>query len=488
MKKLSLVLAVLVVSSLCAKAQDFSSVPFNSNGYEIYYSIIDANHVAVTRPALNQSYIIKDTILDDWYWWRCLDIFIPDSVTYGGHTYCVSAIADSAFADVRGDYTYIGYYSYLSISLPASISSIGSYAFANDSANVSVYMRGTTPPMIDSTSFSGNNSYSSICVPCGSESNYTTACGMPLYNSAISTPRRYIYPCHTVYINDVSTLNRGYITFYYSTTNMSVTSREVSLAVAECDASTITLWATPDSGFHFSHWSNGSTQDTITITLPYTGLLYAYFESNGVYNIEAESADTTMGHTIGGGQFHYGDTAVLTAIASEHYHFSHWNDGNTDNPRQYIVQFQDECFTAFFAPDLYTVTAMANDITAGNVVGGGQFAYGVPCTLEANAYSGYHFSHWSNETTYNPYTFAVVGNMDITAIFIADGEEGIDGIANDGIRIDVRDGKITVEGADSELVLIFDMEGRLVDNNMLQIGTYLVKIGNHPARKVVVKR
>ena len=189
-----------------------------------------------------------------------------------------------------------------------------------------------------------------------------------------------------------------------------------------------------------------------------------------------------------GGLFHYGDTAVLTSIASEHYHFSHWNDGNTDNPRYYIVQFQDETFTAFFALDIYTVTATTNGITAGNVFGSGQFEYGVPCTLEATAYNCYHFSQWSNGTTYNPYTFAVVEDVDLTAIFLADGEAGITDIANNGMLFVVRDGKIIVEGANGESVFIYDTEGRLVSNNMLQTGTYFVKVGNHPARKVILIR
>lgn len=489
MKKVLFTLAISLLLSIATKAQDFSAVPFNGNGYEIYYSIIDANHVAVTRPALNHPYILKDTLVDDW--WRFLDIIIPDSVVHDGHSYCVSVIADSAFAHVGYTWYDVVYSSepYLSISLPSTITSIGSYAFANDSANVSIYMRGSTPPMIATTTFSGS-SRSIINVPCGSETNYTSAWDMPLLdiNHVTTDSSQYIYPGHILYINDISTRNRGYITIQYNNNDVYAIIREISLTAVDCSTSSIKLWATPDSGFHFSHWSNGSTQDTITITPPYDGLLYAYFESNGVYNIETVSADTTAGHAIGGGLFHYGDTAVLTSIASEHYHFSHWNDGNTDNPRYYIVQFQDETFTAFFARDIYTVTATTNDITAGNVFGGGQFEYGVPCTLEAIAYSGYHFSQWSNGTTYNPYTFAVVEDVDLTAIFLADGEAGIADIANNGMLFVVRDGKIIVEGANGESVFIYDTEGRLVSNNMLQTGTYFVKVGNHPARKVILIR
>lgn len=486
MKKSLLLMGFLAVCSLSVNAQDFSSVPFNSNGYEIYYSIIDANHVAVTRPASNQPYAIMDTLIDGWL--QILDIIIPDSVTFGGHSYCVSAIADSAFANVVISSANSASWGYFSVSLPSSITSIGNYAFANNMVSPSIYMRGVFPPIIGANAFLNTNTWTFVNVPCGSETNYTTLWGMPLFNGIVSNGNSYIDPGHTVYVNDISTREKGFVSYYYESPEMIQEGQVVSSIGIPCGGTSITFSATADSGFHFSHWSNGSTQDTITITLPYTGLLYAYFESNGVYNIVAESDDTTMGHTIGGGQFHYGDTAVLTAVASEHYHFSHWNDGNTENPRQYIVQFQDECFTAFFAPNLYTVTATANDITAGNVVGGGQFAYGTPCTLEATAYSGYHFSQWSNGTTYNPYTFAVVEDVDLTAIFLADGEAGIADIANNGMLFVVRDGKIIVEGANGESVFIYDTEGRLVSNNMLQTGTYFVKVGNHPARKVILIR
>lgn len=501
MKKSLFSLIVLLMSSLMTYGQDFSAVPLNSNGYEIYYSIIDANHVAVTRPAPNQPYVIVDTVVDEWH--RCLEFIIPDSVTHGGHTYCVSAIADSAFANVGNAWFGNIYDAYnvasLVISLPATINTIGRYAFANDTASVYIYMRGTTPPTIDATSFTVNTyGYGTIAVPCESETNYTNAWGMGLYDWSSSLGGMYIYPLSTVYFNDITTRDRGYISFRYATSGYMAEGREISFTTVPCTATTVTLWATPDSGFHFSHWSNGSTQDTITVNLPYTGLIYAYFESNGVYIVDVVSADTTMGYTIGGGQFHYGDTAVLTAVASEHFHFNHWDDGNTENPRHYIVQFQDQSFTALFAPDIYTVTATSSDIAAGNVVGGGQFAYGTPCTLEATAYSGYYFSHWSNGAAFNPYTFAVLEDINLTAVFIEEGEEGIDDPDSDGICVTVIRDRIVVEGADGNTVWLYDVNGRVLATKQDEYvplrfdvpasGAYLVKIGNHPARKVVVIR
>ena len=51
-----------------------------------------------------------------------------------------------------------------------------------------------------------------------------------------------------------------------------------------------------------------------------------------------------------------------------------------------------------------------------------------------------------------------------------------------------------VEGADGETVHIFDMMGREIQafkhssNQALPTGVYMVKVGNHPARKVAVIR
>ncbi len=44
-----------------------------------------------------------------------------------------------------------------------------------------------------------------------------------------------------------------------------------------------------------------------------------------------------MGYVIGSDTVPYLDTVMLTAIPNEGYHFSHWNDGNTDNPRIVIA-------------------------------------------------------------------------------------------------------------------------------------------------------
>lgn len=63
---------------------------------------------------------------------------------------------------------------------------------------------------------------------------------------------------------------------------------------------------------------------------------------------------------------------------------------------------------------------------------------------------------------------------------------GIDDPDVENINIYTLGGRIVVEGAEGEAVQIFDITGRSVRNEALHTGVYIVKVGDRPARKVVV--
>ena len=65
---------------------------------------------------------------------------------------------------------------------------------------------------------------------------------------------------------------------------------------------------------------------------------------------------------------------------------------------------------------------------------------------------------------------------------------GIDGIEEDAINIYTLGDRIIVEGAEGESVRIYDITGRSVRNEALPTGVYIVKVGDRPARKVVVMK
>lgn len=181
-------------------------------------------------------------------------------------------------------------------------------------------------------------------------------------------------------------------------------------------------------------------------------------------------------------------TITLYAETNPGYRFVRWSNGCTDNPytTPLIEQFVT---TAYFEPESatqYTITVESNDDMMGTVSGGGTYHEGVEITIVALANEGYRFDHWQDNNRENPRTITVTGNKTYTAYF-AEGQNDIDDISNGRIIIHSNDGRIVVEGTTDE-VNIYDMTGRSVRNDNLPAGVYMVKVGNLPARKVVVMR
>ncbi len=174
----------------------------------------------------------------------------------------------------------------------------------------------------------------------------------------------------------------------------------------------VILYAIADEHYHFEQWNDGNTDNPRTMILEYDASYVAIFAPNK-YTI---SATATNGRIEGTGEYDYGTTATLTAIADEHYHFTQWSDGNTDNPRTITIE-GDATYTAEFAIDQFTITATC-DIQYGEVTGDGVYDYGTRITLTAIPNSGYEFKQWSNGLSYNPYRFTVVSDLTLEAEFI----------------------------------------------------------------------
>ena len=252
-----------------------------------------------------------------------------------------------------------------------------------------------------------------------------------------------------------------------------------------------TISATANYGYHFSNWNDGDTANPRTVTITQDTTLTAIFAKN-TYLLVAESDDNAMGNVSGDGLFDYLDTATLEATAAPHYHFVHWSDGNTNNPRHYVIT-EDDTITAFFAIDTHHVSVESCDIAFGSVEGDGDYEYGTPVTVTATAYSGYTFVRWSNGITHNPYTFAVLQDTTLIAVFETE-TQGIDNIVDAAISVYTHGGRIIVEMEREDEINIYDIYGRKIDGGCKShfevpcSGAYLIKIGNHPARRVVVVR
>jgi hypothetical protein len=177
------------------------------------------------------------------------------------------------------------------------------------------------------------------------------------------------------------------------------------------------------------------------------------------------------------------NTATLTAMADEDFYFDHWSDGSIENPYTITVT-SDTTISAYFMKLVHdTVVITYHDTVVVN-----NYVY---------------------DTIYlNRYIFDTVYIHD--TVFVD--PTGIDGIETVNAKIYQRDGRIVVESGDGGPlgeVRVFDVMGRCLAQSHPALsghpsqgegtgwratfevpasGTYMIKIGNYPARKVVVIR
>ena len=65
------------------------------------------------------------------------------------------------------------------------------------------------------------------------------------------------------------------------------------------------------------------------------------------FSIITKSVNDSLGYVQGDSLLLGNNPAIIKAVPSKGYHFVKWNDGNTDNPRNYVVA-KDTSFTAIF--------------------------------------------------------------------------------------------------------------------------------------------
>ncbi len=171
-----------------------------------------------------------------------------------------------------------------------------------------------------------------------------------------------------------------------------------------------TLTAIADEHYHFERWSDGNTDNPRVVSVEEDASYTAEFAIDR-FTITATAEGN--GYVSGDGTYDYGVEVILYAIADEHYHFDHWDDGNTDNPRTMILEY-DASYVAIFAPNQYTIYA---DAINGYVEGAGEYDYGTTIILTATANEHYHFVQWNDGNTDNPRTITIEGDATYTAEF-----------------------------------------------------------------------
>ncbi len=181
----------------------------------------------------------------------------------------------------------------------------------------------------------------------------------------------------------------------------------------------VSLVASPHQGYTFSQWQDGNTNSSRTITVTGNASYTAYF-SVQQYIINTEVVPEGSGTVTGGGVYSYGEEVTLTATANEGYLFDHWSDGVATNPGTITVT-GDATYSAVFTSIHYTITVYANPLEGGVVIGGGAFAYGEQCSIQAIPNAGYSFINWTENdeqvSSSSNFSFIVTGDRTLVANF-----------------------------------------------------------------------
>ena len=115
------------------------------------------------------------------------------------------------------------------------------------------------------------------------------------------------------------------------------------------DSTFQTIKATPRTGFHFSHWNDGITDNPRSIFVSSDTSFTAYFSEWPTHQVSIVSEYSNVIY-YGDGFYNEGDTAeIFLQYLGADSTFSHWNDSITDNPLSFAVT-QDTTFVAHFKP------------------------------------------------------------------------------------------------------------------------------------------
>ena len=349
-----------------------------------------------------------------------------------------------------------------------------------------INVRAETPPTISSTLFENIPTYTPVYIPCGTKETYQLASEWQKFTNFIESTgitqtltsqdermgkvkiikngtsctesesvfeaianEGYLFtqwsdgntdnPRHLVLTQDTIIVAqfRG-IRSYAVNVDCNPEQGSVSGSGVYTETAPVTLTATANTGYRFSQWSDGNTDNPRTLTLTSDTTLTAEF----VVASFMVTATALHGSVTGTGYYSYGDEAVLTVNTEVGYRFTQWGDGNTDNPRTIIV-IQDTSLTAQCEAVNHTITVTCNP-QQGNVIGGGTYADGAQVTLAAIANKGYEFAQWSNGVTDNPYLLTATADLTLEAQFIP--ATAVDNVSADGTTPQkiIRDGQVYI--------------------------------------------
>ena len=228
------------------------------------------------------------------------------------------------------------------------------------------------------------------------------------------------------------------------------------------EGSHVTITATPDLGFVFVQWSDGSTDASRDIVIDKdTTLAASFVNATTEYTLTLScNAGGTVSASPEGPTYTVGTPVTITATPDAEHKFVQWNDGNTSASRTINI-ISDTTFTATFVEKGATYTLTLGTSEHGTVAAspvGPSYEAGTSVTLTATPASGFHFAQWQDGNTENPRTIVMDGNKSFTATFLSDTKYTIKVTAGENGKVKINDGtektSVTQEFYGGEVITI----------------------------------
>lgn len=178
-----------------------------------------------------------------------------------------------------------------------------------------------------------------------------------------------------------------------------------------------TIRAVAYPGYRFAHWNDGNTDNPRIVHPDGDTSFTAHFVDADYLMLQVLSDNEEWGVVTGDGYYPENQTVTIEAHPTSKHLFTHWNDGNTDNPRTVLVT-QDTVFTAYFSEPTYILSVNSADENLGMVDGGGVYHLGDTAVITATPLGYTLFDMWSDGNWDNPRSVVVTNDSSFTAIFI----------------------------------------------------------------------